>query len=135
MIFIVKSDPNNLSVAGEITVPSFTFSPAANGMPTFPGPTSQAPSLQAKVDVSIVGGAVAAAAGAATPSPAASSAPVIMRILNCRRMPTSLACRPSLAWCSGLDGDRVPLGGLLAVIAAEPHGDDVGAGHYPPRQL
>jgi hypothetical protein len=61
MIFIVKSDPNNLSVAGEITVPSFTFSPAANGMPTFPGPTSQAPLLQAKVDVSIVGGAVAAA--------------------------------------------------------------------------
>jgi hypothetical protein len=36
MIFIVKSDPNNLSVAGEITVPSLTFSPAANGMPTFP---------------------------------------------------------------------------------------------------
>jgi hypothetical protein len=37
MIFIVKSDPNNLSVAGEITVPSFTFSPAANGRPTFRG--------------------------------------------------------------------------------------------------
>ena len=73
------------------------FSPAPNGMPTLPGPTSQTLPLQARFDVSITGGAGAAAAGAAAPTAAVISAPVMIMILICRRMPTSLACRTGLA--------------------------------------
>src|SRR5690348_11254291 len=36
--------------------PATTFSPAANGIPTLPGPTSQTPLLQAKPDASMAGG-------------------------------------------------------------------------------
>jgi len=52
--------------------------------PTLPGPTSQTPLLQAKIDVSMAGSAVAAAAGRAAPGPAVISAPVMIRLLTCR---------------------------------------------------
>src|SRR6516164_2916383 len=59
-------------------------------MPTLPGPTSQTPLLQAKCDVTSVGGAgVAAAADAAAARLAATSDPVISSTLSGERMTTS----------------------------------------------
>jgi hypothetical protein len=79
----------NFSAFGLAAVPVMMFSPAANGIPTFPGPTSQAPLLQAKTEVSMTGGAVAAAAADPdAPRLAAISDPVISRTLSDERMPT-----------------------------------------------
>jgi hypothetical protein len=64
--------------------PPVPYIPAANGMPTLPGPTSKTPLLQAKFVVIRVGGGVGgddlAAADAAPPRLAARSVPVISRL-------------------------------------------------------
>src|SRR5690349_506816 len=69
--------------------PPVPYIPAANDMPTLPGPTSQTPLLQAKFDVISVGAAVAAAADVAAPRLAATSDPVISRTLSGERMTAS----------------------------------------------
>src|SRR6516225_2004465 len=73
--------------------PPVPYIPAANDMPTLPGPTSQTPLLQAKFVVIRVGGAgggdLAAAADAAVPRLAATSVPVISRALSGERMTAS----------------------------------------------
>src|SRR6516165_3474465 len=73
--------------------PPVPYIPAANDMPTLPGPTSQTPLLQAKFVVIRVGGAgVAAAADAAPPRLAATSDAVISRALSGERMTASPGC-------------------------------------------
>jgi len=80
----------NLSPFGLATVPALMFNPAANGIPTFPGPISQTPLLQAKTDASMTGAAVAAVAVAvAAPRLAATGDPVMSSTLDDDRMTTS----------------------------------------------
>jgi hypothetical protein len=73
--------------------PPVPISPAAKDIPTLPGPTSQTPPLQAKLDVSITGGAgavaVAALADANAPSAVKHIEPVITRALASPRIPSS----------------------------------------------
>src|SRR6516164_1093158 len=74
--------------------PPVPYIPAANDMPTSPGPTSQTPLLQAKFVVIRVGGGgggggLAAAADVAAPRVAATSVPVISRALSGERMTAS----------------------------------------------
>ena len=78
------------TVSGIVTDPPRpdTFSPAANGMPTLPGPTSQMPLPQAKVEVSVTGTVVVAAVADA-PRLGVSSDPAITRTLDRDRIPTS----------------------------------------------
>src|SRR6516164_5098817 len=70
--------------------PPVPYIPAANDMPTLPGPTSQTPLLQVKFVVIRVGGGVGgddlAAADAAPPRLAATSDPVTSRAMSGERM-------------------------------------------------